>query len=110
MGASDRDIIEMIFFPVVNEACRALAEGIVDKSKDMDIATVMSMGFPAYRGGLIHWADSECGASYIAARLQTFASMFPQQSGFFVPCEYLLRCAYKGTPLAQGLEAPFAKL
>lgn len=113
MGVSDRDIIEMIFFPVVNEACRALAEAIVDKSRDMDIATVMSMGFPPYRGGLVHWADSECGASYIAARLQTFAQMFPQQSGFFVPCEYLLHCAYKGVPLAQGqgfYSPPVAKL
>ncbi|QDZ22941.1 3-hydroxyacyl-CoA dehydrogenase [Chloropicon primus] len=112
-GVSDRDIVEMIFFPVVNEACRVLAEGVVEKSKDMDIATVMSMGFPAYRGGLVHWADSECGASYIASRLQTFASMFPQQSGFFVPCEYLLHCAYKGVPLSQGQSfyvSPIAKL
>ena len=102
MAVSDRDIVEMIFYPVVNEACRVLAEGIVEKPKDMDIASVMSMGFPAYRGGVVHWADSECGASHIAARLQTFASMFPQQSGFFVPCEYLLHCAYKGVPLSQG--------
>jgi len=113
MGVSDRDIVEMIFYPVVNEACRVLGEGIVEKSQDMDIATVMSMGFPAYRGGLVHWADSECGASHIAARLQTFAQMFPQQSGFFVPCEYLLHCAYKGVPLSQGqafYQSPVAKL
>jgi enoyl-CoA hydratase/3-hydroxyacyl-CoA dehydrogenase len=112
-GISDRDITEMIFFPVVNEACRVLAENVVDKSKDLDIATVMSMGFPAYRGGLVHWADSECGADYIAARLQTFASMFPDQSGFFVPCEYLLACAYKKLPLSMGQDlyiAPTPKL
>jgi len=113
LGVSDRDIVEMIFYPVVNEACRVLAEGIVEKPKDMDIASVMSMGFPAYRGGLVHWADAECGAAHIAARLQTFAKMFPQQSGFFVPCEYLLNCAYRGVPLSQGqafYQSPVSRL
>jgi enoyl-CoA hydratase/3-hydroxyacyl-CoA dehydrogenase len=43
---SDQDIIEFIFFPVVNEGCRVIAEGIVDKPADLDVATVMSMGFP----------------------------------------------------------------
>ncbi len=46
---SPQDIIEFIFFPVVNEGCRVIAEGIVDKPADLDVATVLSMGFPAYR-------------------------------------------------------------
>jgi hypothetical protein len=39
----------MIFFPVVNEACRVLDEGIAVKSADLDISAVMGMGFPPYR-------------------------------------------------------------
>lgn len=31
--------------------------GIVDKAADLDVSMVMGMGFPAYRGGLIFWAD-----------------------------------------------------
>lgn len=46
---SDKDIIEMIFFPVVNEACRVLAEGIAVKASDLDISAIMGMGFPPYR-------------------------------------------------------------
>ncbi|KAG8372936.1 hypothetical protein BUALT_Bualt12G0118900 [Buddleja alternifolia] len=46
---SDKDIVEMIFFPVVNEACRVLAEGIAVKASDLDISAVMGMGFPPYR-------------------------------------------------------------
>ena len=46
---SEKDIVEMIFFPVVNEACRVFAEGIVVKAADLDIAAVMGMGFPPYR-------------------------------------------------------------
>ncbi len=44
-----QDIIEFIFFPVVNEGCRVIAEGIVDKPADLDVATVLAMGFPPYR-------------------------------------------------------------
>lgn len=44
-----QDIIEFVFFPVVNEGCRVVAEGIVDKPADLDVATVLAMGFPAYR-------------------------------------------------------------
>lgn len=39
----------MLFFPVVNEACRVLDERISVKSSDLDIASVMGMGFPPYR-------------------------------------------------------------
>jgi enoyl-CoA hydratase/3-hydroxyacyl-CoA dehydrogenase len=46
---SPQEIIEFIFFPVVNEGCRVVAEGIVDKAADLDVATVMAMGFPPYR-------------------------------------------------------------
>ncbi|RZC65493.1 hypothetical protein C5167_009184 [Papaver somniferum] len=46
MKLSDKDIIEMIFFPVVNESCRLLHEGIVVKASDLDIAAVSGMGFP----------------------------------------------------------------
>lgn len=49
MKLSDKDIVEMIFFPVVNEATRVLDEGIAVKSSDLDIASIMGMGFPAYR-------------------------------------------------------------
>ncbi|THG03548.1 hypothetical protein TEA_012206 [Camellia sinensis var. sinensis] len=49
MKLSDKDIVEMVFFPVVNEACRVLAEGIAVKASDLDIAAVMGMGFPPYR-------------------------------------------------------------
>lgn len=54
-----QDIIEFIFFPVVNEGCRVIAEGIVEKPGDLDVATVMSMGFPAYRVSHARWSWSQ---------------------------------------------------
>lgn len=49
MKLADKDIVEMVFLPVVNEACRVLDEGIAVKASDLDIASVMGMGFPPYR-------------------------------------------------------------
>ena len=49
MKLSDSDIVEIILFPVVNEACRVLDEGISLKASDLDVASIMGMGFPSYR-------------------------------------------------------------
>lgn len=49
MNMTEKDIVEMIFFPVVNEACRVLDEGIAVKASDLDVASIMGMGFPSYR-------------------------------------------------------------
>ncbi|XP_011071437.1 glyoxysomal fatty acid beta-oxidation multifunctional protein MFP-a [Sesamum indicum] len=93
---SNKDIVEMIFFPVVNEACRVLAEGIAVKAADLDISAVMGMGFPPYRGGIIFWADT-LGSKYICARLEEWSKSY---GGFFKPCSYLAERAAKGAPLS----------
>ncbi|CAO2821994.1 unnamed protein product [Amaranthus hypochondriacus] len=95
---SEKDIVEMIFFPVVNEACRVLAEGIAVKASDLDIAGVMGMGFPPYRGGILFWADL-LGSKYIYSRLEEWSKQF---GGFFKPCAYMAEKASKGAPLSSG--------
>ncbi|KAA8527438.1 hypothetical protein F0562_034847 [Nyssa sinensis] len=100
MKLSDKDIVEMIFFPVVNEACRVFSEGIAVKAADLDIAAVMGMGFPPYRGGIMFWADS-LGSKYIHSRLEAWSNMY---GGFFKPCAYLAERAAKGAPLVRTLK------
>uniref|UniRef100_A0A5B7BC36 Putative fatty acid beta-oxidation multifunctional protein n=1 Tax=Davidia involucrata TaxID=16924 RepID=A0A5B7BC36_DAVIN len=99
MKLSDKDIAEMIFFPVVNEACRVLSEGIAVKAADLDIAAVMGMGFPPYRGGIMFWADS-FGSKYICSRLEEWSNMY---GGFFKPCAYLAERAAKGALLSSPM-------
>ncbi|KAL5572638.1 hypothetical protein UlMin_022235 [Ulmus minor] len=50
ISVTDHDIVGMILFPVVNEACRVLDEGIVVRASDLDVASVLGMSFPSYRG------------------------------------------------------------
>ncbi|XP_009769326.1 glyoxysomal fatty acid beta-oxidation multifunctional protein MFP-a-like [Nicotiana tabacum] len=103
---SDKDIIEMIFFPVVNEACRVLAEGIAVKASDLDISAVMGMGFPPYRGGIIFWADT-LGSKYICSRLDEWSRMY---GDFFKPCSYLAERAAKGAPLSSTMDPSKSRL
>ncbi|KAF8388966.1 hypothetical protein HHK36_025650 [Tetracentron sinense] len=49
VSVSDQEILEMILFPVVNEACRVMDEGVVVRASDLDIASVLGMSFPSYR-------------------------------------------------------------
>ena len=97
-GLTPQDIAEMIFFPVVNEACRVLAEGIVVKAGDIDTAAILGMGFPAFRGGVVHWGDS-VGPAVIAAKLRAWSTKY---GGLYQPCPYLENCAIQGRTLAQG--------
>nr|KJB72710.1 hypothetical protein B456_011G191800 [Gossypium raimondii] len=103
---SDKDIVEMIFFPVVNETCRVLAEGIAVKAADLDIASVMGMGFPPYRGGIMFWADS-LGSNYIYCRLEEWTKMYGE---FFKPCAFLAELAAKGAPLSAAVEQAKSRL
>ncbi|XVE82165.1 hypothetical protein DITRI_Ditri15bG0124900 [Diplodiscus trichospermus] len=103
---SDKDIVEMIFFPVVNEACRVLAEGIAVKAADLDIAAVMGMGFPPNRGGIMFWADS-LGSKYIYSRLEEWSNMYGE---FFKPCAFLAERAAKGAPLSAPVELGKSRL
>lgn len=106
MKLSDKDIVEMTFFPVVNEACRVFAEGIAVKAADLDIAAVMGMGFPPYRGGIMFWADS-LGSKYIYSRLEEWSNMY---GGFFKPCKFLAERAAKGASLSSPVEQAKSRL
>ncbi|KAH0661044.1 hypothetical protein KY290_027013 [Solanum tuberosum] len=92
---SDGEIVEMILFPVLNEACRMISEAIIVKSSDLDVASVLGMGFPGYRGGIIFWSHS-VGSKYICSKLEEWSKEYGE---FFKPCAYLVEQASKRSSL-----------
>ncbi len=62
----DRCILVM-----VNEAARALEDGIVERAGDVDLALITGTGFPPFRGGLLRYADT-VGLPVIVERLEGF--------------------------------------
>jgi len=69
---SQDEIRQRLFYPMVNEGARILEEGIAARSSDIDVVYVHGYGFPAWRGGLMYWADAE-GLARIVAALDAFA-------------------------------------
>ncbi|KAL9267753.1 Peroxisomal fatty acid beta-oxidation multifunctional protein AIM1-like protein [Drosera capensis] len=95
ISVSDQEILEMILFPVVNEGCRVLDDGIVIRASDLDIASVLGMSFPSYRGGIIFWGDT-VGPSHTYKSLAKWTSLY---GNFFKPSRFLEERATKGIPL-----------
>ncbi|XP_057501357.1 peroxisomal fatty acid beta-oxidation multifunctional protein AIM1 [Actinidia eriantha] len=96
ISVTDQEIVEMILFPVVNEACRVLEEGVVVRASDLDIASVLGMSFPSYRGGIVFWADT-VGPKHIYASLKKWSELY---GSFFTPSKFLEERAMKGLPLS----------
>ncbi|GAY65794.1 hypothetical protein CUMW_243780 [Citrus unshiu] len=96
ISVTEKEIVEMILFPVVNESCRVLEEGIVVRASDLDVASVLGMSFPSYRGGIVFWADV-VGANYVYTSLKKWSQLY---GNFFKPSRFLEERATKGIPLS----------
>ena len=56
---SSDEIIERTLYTMVNEGAKILEEGMAQRPSDIDVVWVYGYGWPVYRGGPMHWADSE---------------------------------------------------
>jgi 3-hydroxyacyl-CoA dehydrogenase len=86
----DEEIIERCLYPLMNEGARILEDGIAYRPGDIDIVWVNGYGFPDYRGGPMHMADS-LGLERIAAGLERYARQRGNQHGYWTPSALLLR-------------------
>lgn len=88
---SPEEITDRLFLPMLTEASRILMEGIVRDPGDVDMGLILGIGFPAYRGGLLRWADS-IGLDKILEKLKTYEPLGAR----FHPTEQMRRLAAEG--------------
>jgi 3-hydroxyacyl-CoA dehydrogenase len=90
---SREEITERLLFPMINEGARILEEGIAQRPGDIDVIWVYGYGFPAWRGGLMYYAD-RIGLPRIRDRLAEFARITGDRK--LEPAPLLVRLANEG--------------
>src|SRR5437764_695516 len=58
-------LMHRLFLPMLLEATRVIAEHVVRDVRDVDLGLIFGLGFPAFKGGLLFWADT-VGAKKLA--------------------------------------------
>lgn len=85
------EITDRLFLPMLTEASRVLAEGIVRQPSDVDMGLILGIAFPAFRGGLLRWADT-LGLPKVVEKLQAYEKLGPR----FQPTEEIRKLAAAG--------------
>jgi len=94
---SKQEIIERLIYPMINEGARVLEEGIAQRAGDIDVIWIYGYGFPVWRGGPMHYADS-IGLAVIRARLAELAKISGDSR--HAPAPLLERLASEGATFA----------
>lgn len=89
----ETEIVDRCMLLMVNEATRILDEGIAMSPEDVDTGMVWGTGFPAFRGGLMQYADHR-GLSHVVTALEQLQRK--TKKDYFAPTETLRKMATEG--------------
>ena len=97
---SDQEIIDRCILALVNEGAQILAEGVAQRSGDMDIVYINGYGFPIWRGGPMFYAN-KLGLDKVIKKLNEFSAM---DHNFWKPAPLLEKLAAEGQFFAEAPE------
>jgi 3-hydroxyacyl-CoA dehydrogenase/enoyl-CoA hydratase/3-hydroxybutyryl-CoA epimerase len=92
-AAPVHDVEDRLVYAMLNEAARALDEGVVRAPRDGDLAAIFGIGFPPFRGGPLRTLDRIGPASAVETLRRLEATHGPR----FAPAPVLVRHAERGT-------------
>ncbi len=69
------EIVDRLIYALINEGMKIVEEGIAQRPSDVDVVYVYGYGFPAHRGGPMHYAD-EVGLEQVLERICEFRERF----------------------------------
>ena len=90
---SDEEILDRCVLPMINEGAKLLEEGIAMRASDIDVIYVYGYGWPVYRGGPMHYANS-LGLDNVLAKLRHYQALTGDD--FWEPSPLLVSLADKG--------------
>lgn len=96
---SDEEIVQRLVYALVNEGAHILDEGIAARASDIDLVYAAGYGFPAWRGGPLHYAQT-VGLYNVVEAMRTFESTSYGASKFWKPARLLELLAAEGGKFA----------
>ena len=94
---SDQEIIERLFYVMINEGARILEQGIAQRPGDIDVIWTSGFGMPRYRGGPMMYADMT-GLDVVRAAMGKYYERY--QRSWWQPAPLLDRLASAGKTFA----------
>ena len=91
------EIVDRLIYALINEGMRIVEEGIAQRPSDIDVVYVYGYGFPAYRGGPMHYADA-VGLDQVYERICEFRDRFGPEN--WTPAALLEQLVKDKTTLA----------
>jgi 3-hydroxyacyl-CoA dehydrogenase len=92
---SDKEIVERVLYPLINEGFKCLEEGIARCPSDIDVIYLYGYGWPAWRGGPMYFADHDVGLPNLYDKLSEFYQRFPNTE-HYKPSKLLETCVKAG--------------
>jgi len=86
-GFDHNEITRRLVLRMVCEAFRIVEEGIAREAADLDVAVVLGIGFPDFRGGVLRYAE-DLGYRNVLTELEKLSARWGER---FAPCELLRR-------------------
>lgn len=87
------EMLERLLFAMVNEGAKLLDEGVAPRPHEIDVAMVHGLGWPAYTGGPMFWAD-EIGLDHVLHTIERFRD--EQGAEYWTPSPLLVRRVHEG--------------
>lgn len=70
------EIVARLMLPMAIEMARCLEEGVVESPQEADLALLLGLGFPRFRGGICRWMD-ELGLARVCELADRYAHLGP---------------------------------
>ncbi|OUL92269.1 3-hydroxyacyl-CoA dehydrogenase NAD-binding domain-containing protein [Paraburkholderia hospita] len=93
---SDEQIVRRYMAAMINEGANVIHERIALRPLDVDVTLINGFGFPSYRGGPMHYADT-IGLPALLADIREFEKQDPL---FWKPSPLLVELVERGKTLA----------
>ena len=92
---SNEEIVERTILALVNEGARILEEKIALRASDIDMVYITGYGFPPFRGGPMHYAES-LGLFNVVRAMERLQKANRVDSEFWKPAPLLMQLATEG--------------